>query len=71
MIAACIPAELKAIARGNIAGGTSTGVSACCAGVDTDAAGMTILRLPSKCPPSCKATAKPNASGSTSPPVMK
>ena len=33
MTAACMPAELNAMARGNMSGGTSIGVSACCAGI--------------------------------------
>ena len=33
MMAAWVPAELKAMARGSMTGGTSMGVSACCAGI--------------------------------------
>ena len=33
MMAPCSPAELKAMARGSSAGGTSSGTSACCAGI--------------------------------------
>ena len=33
IVAACKPVELKAIARGSMAGGTSMGASACCAGI--------------------------------------